>query len=163
MVVGAFPIAKLLMLGVKQVSRPLANTLKANARRSPFFRAYICQPPAQIYHWFEMKMKMRMMGFKGAQVQPLNEDVAADLGSELLGEAIVFLVGGACILAEYLRQSSNTAKKEEELRSTLDSLQEQVAHLSLTVEELDARLRENNRLVLSLPAQTTKETLDPSK
>lgn len=106
---------------------------------------------------------MRMMGFKGAQVQPLNEDVAADLGSELLGEAIVFLVGGACILAEYLRQSSNTAKKEEELRSTLDSLQEQVAHLSLTVEELDARLRENNRLVLSLPAQATKETLDPSK
>ncbi|XP_051900118.1 optic atrophy 3 protein homolog [Pristis pectinata] len=156
MVVGAFPIAKLVMLGVRQVSRPLANTIKANARRSQFFKTYICQPPAQAYHWFEMKMKMRMMGFKGAQVQPLNEETAAELGSELLGEAIVFLVGGACILAEYMRQSSNNAKKEEELHSTLNSLEQQVAHLALTVEELDARLRETNRLVLSLPTQTTK-------
>ncbi|GCB62648.1 hypothetical protein scyTo_0014517 [Scyliorhinus torazame] len=151
MVVGAFPIAKLLMLGVRQISRPLANSIKANARRSQFFKRYICLPPAQIYHWVEMKTKMRMMGFKSGQVQPLSEEVAADLGAELLGEAFVFIIGGACILAEYVRQSSNSARKEEELSSMLQSLQEQVSHLSLTVEELDARVRENNRLVHSLP------------
>ncbi|XP_069764935.1 optic atrophy 3 protein homolog [Narcine bancroftii] len=156
MVVGAFPIAKLLMLGVRQISRPLANSLKASARRSEFFKAYVCQPPAQAYHWFEMKLKMRMMGFKNAQVQPLNEEMAAELGSELLGEAIVFIVGGACIMAEYMRQSANSAKKEEELHSTLRNLEQQVAHFSLTVEEMDARLRETNRLVLSLPAQRPK-------
>ncbi|XP_078389473.1 optic atrophy 3 protein homolog [Cetorhinus maximus] len=151
MVVGAFPIAKLLMLGVRQVSRPLANSIKANARRSQFFKRYVCLPPAQFYHWIEMKTKMRIMGLRSGLVQPLSEEVAADLGAELLGEAIVFIIGGVCVLAEYVRQSSNSARKEEELNSTLQSLQEQVAHLSLTFEELDARVRENNRLVHSLP------------
>ncbi|XP_067875051.1 optic atrophy 3 protein homolog [Heterodontus francisci] len=151
MVVGAYPIVKLLMLGVRQVSRPLANSIKASARRSQFFKRYICLPPAQVYHWIEMKAKMRIMGFKGAQVQPLSEEVAAELGAELLGEAIVFGIGGACILAEYIRQAANSLKKEEALNSTLQSLEQQVAQLSLTVEELDARVRENNRLVHSLP------------
>lgn len=47
MVVGAFPIAKLLYLGVRQMSKPVANRLKATARRSEFFKNYVCLPPAQ--------------------------------------------------------------------------------------------------------------------
>ena len=47
MVVGAFPIAKLLYLGVRQMSKPVANRIKAGARRSEFFKSYICLPPAQ--------------------------------------------------------------------------------------------------------------------
>uniref|UniRef100_A0A4W3GHY0 Uncharacterized protein n=1 Tax=Callorhinchus milii TaxID=7868 RepID=A0A4W3GHY0_CALMI len=47
MVVGAFPIAKLLMLGIRQLSKPLANRLKAGAVRSEFFKSYVCLPPAQ--------------------------------------------------------------------------------------------------------------------
>ena len=37
MVVGAFPMAKLLYLGIRQVSKPLANRIKEAARRSEFF------------------------------------------------------------------------------------------------------------------------------
>jgi len=47
MVVGAFPIAKLLYLGVRQLGKPVANRIKAGARRSEFFKNYICLPPAQ--------------------------------------------------------------------------------------------------------------------
>lgn len=47
MVVGAFPLAKLLTLGVRQLSKPLAARIKEGARASPFFRQYICGPPAQ--------------------------------------------------------------------------------------------------------------------
>lgn len=47
MVVGAFPIAKLLYLGVRQLSKPVANQIKAAARTSEFFRNYVCLPPAQ--------------------------------------------------------------------------------------------------------------------
>lgn len=47
MVVGAFPIAKLLYLGVRQLSKPVANRIKAGARRSEFFKSYVCLPPAQ--------------------------------------------------------------------------------------------------------------------
>lgn len=50
MVVGAFPMAKLLYLGVRQLSKPVANRIKAGARRSEFFKSYICLPPAQREH-----------------------------------------------------------------------------------------------------------------
>lgn len=47
MVVGAFPAAKLGVLLLKQISKPIANAMKAKAKDSPFFRQYICMPPAQ--------------------------------------------------------------------------------------------------------------------
>ncbi|XP_058052316.1 optic atrophy 3 protein [Ahaetulla prasina] len=156
MVAGAFPIAKLLYLGVRQLSKPLAARIKDGARASPFFRQYICGPPAQLYHWVEMRAKMRIMGFRGAAIKPLNEEAAAELGAELLGEAIVFGVGGLCIFLEYSRQSSNAKKKEEELNCTLLGLQEQVTELSLTLETLDARLREMNRVLVEVSTAPKK-------
>ncbi|XP_061232670.1 optic atrophy 3 protein [Neopsephotus bourkii] len=136
MVAGAFPLAKLLTLGARQLSRPLAARIKAGARASPFFRTCICLPPAQLYHWVEMRAKMRLMGFRGAAVKPLNEEAAAELGAELLGEAIVFGVGGLCLYLEYARQAGAARRREEEqaaamrdLRDRLDRLQRQVEAL----------------------------------
>ncbi|XP_034723122.1 optic atrophy 3 protein homolog [Etheostoma cragini] len=156
MVVGAFPIAKLLYLGVRQMSKPIANRIKAGARRSEFFKTYICGPPAQIYHWVEMRTKMRIMGFRGSTIKPLNEDMAAELGAELLGEAVIFLIGGGCMVLEYSRQAANSRRKEEEHNETITSLQTQLAELTLTTETLDAQLREINRQLLSLPVPTKK-------
>uniref|UniRef100_A0A8C6SFI7 Outer mitochondrial membrane lipid metabolism regulator OPA3 n=1 Tax=Neogobius melanostomus TaxID=47308 RepID=A0A8C6SFI7_9GOBI len=156
MVVGAFPIAKLLYLGVKQLSKPVANRIKAGARRSEFFKNYICLPPAQLYHWIEMRTKMRIMGFRGATIKPLNEDAAAELGAELLGEALVFLIGGGCMVLEYSRQATNSQRKEEELNATITNLQTQIAELALTTETLDAQLREVNRQLVSFPRPSKK-------
>ncbi|XP_073498207.1 optic atrophy 3 protein [Phyllobates terribilis] len=145
MVVGAFPIAKLLYLGIRQISKPLANRIKAGARRSEFFRTYICLPPAQVYHWVEMRAKMRIMGFRGAAIKPMNEEAAADLGAELLGEATIFLIGGACMVAEYSRQATNSRRKEEEMEARLSSMEVEIARLGLLTDELDARARAAER------------------
>ncbi|XP_007430856.1 optic atrophy 3 protein [Python bivittatus] len=103
-----------------------------------------------------MRAKMRIMGFRGAAIKPLNEEAAAELGAELLGEAIVFGVGGLCIFLEYSRQSSNSKKKEDELSSTLLGLQAQVMELTLTVETLDAQLREMNRVLVEVSTAPKK-------
>ncbi|KAM9317641.1 optic atrophy 3 protein homolog [Pholidichthys leucotaenia] len=154
MVVGAFPIAKLLYLGVRQLSKPVANRLKAGARRSEFFKTYICLPPAQLYHWVEMRAKMRIMGFKGATIKPLNEEAAAELGAELLGETIIFLIGGGCMVLEYSRQAANSRRKEEELNETITNLQTEIAELTIATETLGAQLREVNRQLASFPLPT---------
>ncbi|XP_044523239.1 optic atrophy 3 protein [Gracilinanus agilis] len=142
MAVGAFPIAKLLYLGVRQISKPLAQRIKEGARRSQFFRTYICLPPAQLYHWVEMRTKMRILGFRGATIKPLNEEAAADLGAELLGEATIFLVGGCCLILEYMRQSAQTRKKEGEQRQVMETLQQELGLLILTVETLETQNKE---------------------
>ncbi|XP_069577088.1 optic atrophy 3 protein homolog [Brachyistius frenatus] len=156
MVVGAFPIAKLLYLGVRQMSKPVANRIKAGARRSEFFKTYVCLPPAQIYHWVEMRTKMRIMGFRGSSIKPLNEESAAELGAELLGEAIIFLIGGGCMVLEYSRQATNARRKEEEQNETITSLQTQIGELTLTTETLDAQLREVHRQLLFFPVPSKK-------
>ncbi|XP_055992301.1 optic atrophy 3 protein [Sorex fumeus] len=139
MVVGAFPMAKLMYLGIRQVSKPLANRIKDAARRSEFFKTYICLPPAQLYHWVEMRTKMRIMGFRGTAIKPLNEEAAADLGAELLGEATIFLVGGGCLVLEYWRHQVQQRKKDEEQRAAWDALQDEVGRLALAVEALQAQ------------------------
>ncbi|KYO30143.1 optic atrophy 3 protein [Alligator mississippiensis] len=156
MVAGAFPIAKLLTLGMRQLSKPLAARIKAAARASPFFRAYVCGPPAQLYHWVEMRTKMRIMGFRGAAVKPLNEEAAAELGAELLGEAIVFSVGGLCIYLEYARQAGNARRREDEQSAAMEALQQQVAEQGLALETLDARLRQADRALLELASAPRK-------
>ncbi|XP_040434154.1 optic atrophy 3 protein [Falco naumanni] len=140
MVAGAFPLAKLLTLGARQLSRPLAARIKAGARASPFFRTYICLPPAQLYHWVEMRAKMRLMGFRGAAVKPLNEEAAAELGAELLGEAIVFGVGGLCLYLEYARQAGQTRRREGEQAAALRELREGLEGLRAELEAMAARL-----------------------
>ncbi|XP_029862364.1 optic atrophy 3 protein homolog [Aquila chrysaetos chrysaetos] len=140
MVAGAFPLAKLLTLGARQLSRPLAARIKAGARASPFFRAYICLPPAQLYHWVEMRAKMRLMGFRGAAIKPLNEEAAAELGAELLGEAIVFGVGGLCLYLEYARQAGQARRREEEQAAALREVGERLERLREELDAMAARL-----------------------
>ncbi|KAM5209823.1 optic atrophy 3 protein-like [Hipposideros larvatus] len=141
MVVGAFPMAKLLYLGIRQVSKPLANRIKEAARRSEFFKTYVCLPPAQLYHWVEMRTKMRIMGFRGTVIKPLNEAAAADLGAELLGEATIFIVGGGCMVLEYWRHQANQRHKEEEQRAAWDAMQDEVGRLALALEALQAQVQ----------------------
>ena len=55
-------------------------------------------PPAQMYHYFDVNVKMRLMNVgKPREVVKLNEAMAIDLGAELLGEFIIFFVASATL------------------------------------------------------------------
>ncbi|XP_069918194.1 optic atrophy 3 protein isoform X2 [Oryctolagus cuniculus] len=152
MVVGAFPMAKLLYLGIRQVSKPLANRIKEAARRSEFFKTYICLPPAQLYHWVEMRTKMSVMGFKAEAVKPLNEEAAAELGAELLGEATIFIVACSCLLLEYWRQQAQRRRNKVERLAAWDALRDEVGHLALALEALQEQVQ-------AVPPQSALEEL----
>lgn len=47
MVIGAFPVMKLGVLAVRQIAKPIADIIKARAKTHPYFRNYVCMPPAQ--------------------------------------------------------------------------------------------------------------------
>lgn len=116
MAVGAFPLAKLALLAMRQLSKPLANWLKVRAKNSPFFRRHVCMPPAQLYHWCEVNVKMRLLNLgKPSAVKPLKEAEAIELGAELLGETLIFSVAAGGIVFEYARQSKNS-KIEQDMK-----------------------------------------------
>lgn len=96
-------IAKLAVLAIKQISKPLANAIKNRAKKSPFFRHYVCMPPAQIYHYFDVNVKMKLMNVsKPREVVKLNEAMAIDLGAELLGEFVIFFVASATLTGKFV-------------------------------------------------------------
>ena len=102
------------------------------------------------YHWLETKVKMRLMGLSGPdEVPPLSEQVAVDVGAELLGESVVFGVAVAMLFLEYRRGQRKEEIKEQEQNEKLFGLQSQVKELELLVETNAAQVRELTRLVYS--------------
>ncbi len=57
MAAEAFPVAKLGMQLLKQVSKPIANSLAKRAKSSPIFKDYVCIPVAQLFHWYDVKVR----------------------------------------------------------------------------------------------------------
>ncbi|RWS11825.1 OPA3-like protein [Dinothrombium tinctorium] len=151
MVAGAFPIVKLGTLAIKQLSKPLANAMKRRAKNSPFFRNYICMPPAQFYHWIEVNVKMKMLGLgKPREVQKLNEAAAIELGAELLGEFIIFIVAAITLTAEYVRQSRKSAKEEAANEERWTALEKRVAELEYLTEKQSAEIRHLTRQTFAI-------------
>ncbi|CAH1728071.1 unnamed protein product [Chironomus riparius] len=155
MAVGAFPAAKLGVLALKQISKPIANVLKTRAKSSPFFRKYICMPPAQFYNYMEVKMKMLALNLgKPTAVPKLTEAMAIELGANLLGETIIFAIGAGLLILEYQRQSRKELHKEEMLIQEKMELQATLNELAFQAERQDTQIRELTRVIADLDSRS---------
>lgn len=156
---GAFPAAKLGALLLRQVSKPIANFVKERAKQSPVFRSYVCMPPAQLYNWCEVKMKMYFMNLGTAgKVKPLSETMAIELGSNLLGEGIIFVVAAALLLLEYNRQVRKEQAKEEIRLQETEDLNNIIRDLNLMTEQHSAELRRLTYLVDDLISKVNSKS-----
>lgn len=89
---------------------------------------------------------MRIMGFRGTVIKPLNEEAAAELGAELLGEATIFVVGGGCLVLEYWRHQAQQRRKEEEQQAAWDAMRDEVGRLALALEAVQAQVQAQSAL-----------------
>ncbi|KAL3287315.1 hypothetical protein HHI36_001790 [Cryptolaemus montrouzieri] len=164
MVVGAFPAAKLGALLLKQISKPIANAVKEQAKTSPVFRKYVCLPPAQLYNWCEEKAKMWVLNLgKPVSVPVYNENMAIELGANLLGEGIIFVIAAGILISEYARSSRKEAAKEEVKRQEMEELKLSLKELFIQTEEQAAHIRELRRKVGDLDTKLGLKTLKKGK
>ncbi|KYN37455.1 hypothetical protein ALC56_08168 [Trachymyrmex septentrionalis] len=175
MPVGVFPALKLGVLFVKQISKPLAKFLVSQAKSHSIFRTYFIIPPAQFYHWAEVKTKMYIMNLgKPTKVAKLNEAMAIELGASLIGELIIFSVAGACVILEYNRQVTKEAKKEEirqmQIQKFTDDIQElhnvslqqeaQIHYLQSAIHELAKHTKHKLPELVSRPINNSNNNLE---
>lgn len=99
-----------------------------------------------------MRAKMSLMGFNAEAVRPLNEEAAAELGAELLGEATIFLAAGTCLVLEYWRQKKQQRRKKRERQAAWGTMRDDVDHLALELEALTTQMR-------AMPQLSTLEEL----
>ncbi|XP_015439639.1 PREDICTED: putative OPA3-like protein CG13603 [Dufourea novaeangliae] len=155
MVVGVFPALKLGVLFVKQISKPLAKFLVNQAKNHPVFRTYFIIPPAQFYHWAEVKAKMYVMNLgKPTKVAKLNEAMAIELGANLMGEVIIFSVAGGCLVLEYNRQVAKEAKKEEARQEQIQKFTNDIENLNKITSQQQAEILYLQEAVKTLSKHT---------
>ncbi|OWA51899.1 putative OPA3-like protein [Hypsibius exemplaris] len=157
MVVAAFPLAKLAYLAVRQISKPIAAGIKNRAKASPFFRTYICMPPAQFYHWADVKIKMWVLNLGGpVKVAKLNQDQAIEQGAEILGETVIFGIAALCLVLDYMRSSRKEAAKEIAAQERLKKMENGILEIGMLSERQDAQIRELTRAVMALKPKNIK-------
>lgn len=162
MPVGVFPALKLGVLFIKQISKPLAKFLVNQAKSHPIFRTYIIMPPAQFYHWAEVKAKMYIMNLgKPTKVAKLNETMAIDLGASLMSEMIIFGVAGGCVILEYNRQVTKEAKKEEVRQMQIQKFTDDIQALYNTTLQQEARIHYLQTAISDLARHTKHKLPEP--
>jgi hypothetical protein len=80
----AFPLVKLGILLVKQISKPLAKSITNRATKSKFFRENFCMPMAQLFHWADVTIRMKILNLGKVQKVPkLDEMKAIETGAQV--------------------------------------------------------------------------------
>ena len=87
----AFPLVKLGILLVKQISKPLAKSITNRATKSKFFREYFCIPLAQLFHLSDVKIRMKILNLGKVQKVPkLDEKKAIETGAQVRVTFFIF-------------------------------------------------------------------------
>lgn len=139
------PLAQLGYLFVRTVAKPVATTIKNRMKKHPSFKKG-CVQMAQAYHRWERRMKVHLMGIKLANVQPLSEEKAIELGANMLSETILFSVAGALIYVDFARRSAKDKEKESSKLEILLTLQRELDTLRqslLLMEHEQQKFREH--------------------
>lgn len=101
---------------------------------------------------------MRFLGSTGkVKVRELSEDMAVDLGAQLIAEATLFTVAALTIIAEYTRSVLASEKKEAAKAEEMVMLQKRIDELGLLAEQQSTELRALRRYQGTLHTALTKK------
>lgn len=106
---------KLGALVIRQVTRPVANVLKAQAKQHDSFKR-ICISLAQRMHRADVILRSRLTPSNfSKKIRPLNEEKAVENGATLFSEMFVFGVTGSVVVWETLRQRTKELNRREQV------------------------------------------------
>ncbi|ANQ10316.1 Uncharacterized protein PCOAH_00045220 [Plasmodium coatneyi] len=132
------PFFKIGIVLIRQVSKPISGYIKKKAIENKKFKS-ICIYCGKKYYFFEQYIQKKFYNANATNVNYssyISENKSVNVGSELLGETIIFLVAALIIVAEYKRNSLKEAKKEMVLNHKLETLKLQVLELQKENDEI---------------------------
>lgn len=107
-----------------------------------------------------MKMWVLNLG-KPVSVPPLNEQMAIELGANLLGETIIFTMAAGILVAEYSRQVRKEAAKETKRQEEIDNMCSRLDELYFQTQEQRAQIYELTRSLYDLEVKVKKVKKPP--
>jgi len=156
------PLLKLGFLLVKQASKPLSKRIAAGARKSSLFKNYVCMPIAQIYHFYEVRLKMsalKLGGGKVTKVPKLSETKAVEQGSEMLAEVTILGIASSLLIYEYNRSSEKEQAKEAKLKADREMIKTKIFELENKMEQQSMQIRSLAKTAIHLEEEVQKRGL----
>lgn len=96
-----------------------------------------------VYHWCEVNVRLRILGLGSAKtVEKLSEKEAIELGGEMIGESVIFVMAAIVLLLEYQRGARKEAAKEEKIKQERLQIQNRLQDLETVTEIQEAQIRE---------------------
>ncbi|OWF35727.1 optic atrophy 3 protein homolog [Mizuhopecten yessoensis] len=134
------PLIKLFTLVGKQlIGKPIANTIKRAAKKSPWVKTSVIMPVAQLYTRTTVQMRSYGLGLGKVQsVEPVSIDRAMDLFGDFIGEFTILMFAVLAIYIEVSGRSRQNQKAEdahEAFNDTIKSLNDKVEQLELCVQK----------------------------
>lgn len=101
-----------------------------------------------MYHTFDIKVRMRVLGLGTPDKVPvLSEKAAIELGADLLSEFFVFGTAAGAIILEYLRQSKNKSAKDTAMAQQVEDLGNKNSQIYTDVETNAKLIKEMSTLI----------------
>ncbi|AMD20134.1 HCL017Wp [Eremothecium sinecaudum] len=124
---------KLGSLLIRQVTRPVANLLKQQAKQHAVFKG-MCVRLAQRMHRVDAKLRMKLTPMsQEKKIRPLNEQRAVENGATLLSELFVFSVTGSIVIWESLRQRNKELARRDQVVRDIQLMQSEIQELKQSI------------------------------
>lgn len=103
------------------------------------------------YHSLDVNAKLNLLGLgKSKEVQKLEPERAVQLGTEMLGEFIAYLIIAALVYAEYIYTTKGSEIKEQKRLEEWNGMERRMDDLFMITERQDTEINELRRLVIHL-------------
>jgi optic atrophy 3 protein len=155
---------------LRTLSKPVSKYLAEQAQ-DPGSARDLCHRFGQRHHRIETQLTLKLKGHHADSIKPLEEAKAVTLGSTILSEAFVFLVGASCVSFEFIRKTisdnEKAARKEALEEQRRQDIERRFKSIEAGVEGLlyESRLEEDNtrHLITQLGVQvdSIKHLLQP--
>lgn len=110
-----------------------------------------------VYNWCEVKFKMYLLNLgKPVEVPKLNENQAIELGANILGEGIIFVIAAAILIAEYRRQMKKEGAKEEAKIAEMEWIKTSINDMFFETQKNSAEIKELSRHIHFLESELKK-------
>ena len=105
---------------------------------------------------------MRLLGLgKAKEVKPLNNEMAVELGADMLSEVFVYGVASFTVYLEYRRQQRKDVRHEDSQNTRLLDIEQTMKDLELTVHIQYTQIQELKRLLLLHSTKLPDKIVDP--
>lgn len=111
-----FPLSKLVFMFVRQASAPIARRIRERAKTDQRFLRFVVEPPAKLYHFYEVKIKLRILNIgrvRNSSLPQLDAAKTLELGSQLVSEMIILSVASMIAANEFLKSKQREEAKQE--------------------------------------------------